>query len=175
MIVRAARLDLSTWSAVYSPGVGSAANVVPVPGDDDKMIFFGNFGTDVTVVLHTISTGVNSDISPAGLGAKVVNTCAVNPGDANQMAITVDTDQDVLFTNDGGSNWSTWEAALGMNATAFYVLWSIAAWAVHRAMVAGHDGMDEILLYTPNQFGSETDVVGSLSTVANIVSIEVAQ
>ncbi len=45
VIVKAARSDLSTWTEVYAPGAGSAANVAMVPSDPDAMLFYGNFGT----------------------------------------------------------------------------------------------------------------------------------
>lgn len=174
VIARAARSDLSTWTAVYEPGAGSAYGTAPVLSDPDLMLFYGNFGTDVTVILHTISTGTNTDISPAGLGAKVVNTCAVNPANASEIVITVDTDQDMLYTDDQGSNWSTWDAALGFDATALAMLWSGAYWP-HRVFVAGNNGTDIDLLYSPNEMAQSADQAsGSLASASDITNIEVA-
>lgn len=174
IIAKAARSDLSTWSAAYQPGAGSACNVAPVPGDADKMLFYGNFDTDVVVILHTISTGANTDISPASLGAKVVNTLAVNPSNSDEIIITVDTDEDILYTADGGDNWATWDAALGFDATALYLLWS-GAYEYHRYFTAGNDGT-VVLVYSPNEGASDYDYTGAaLAATANVVSIDITE
>lgn len=70
IIAKASRSDLMTWEAVYSPGAGTAANVLPVPSNPDLMLFYGNFGSGVQVVKHTISTITNTNISPSGLTTK---------------------------------------------------------------------------------------------------------
>ena len=44
----------------YEPGDGSAGNVAPT-GDPNRMVFHGNFGTDVGVVDHAIVAGTNTD------------------------------------------------------------------------------------------------------------------
>lgn len=175
VIARAARSDLSTWTAVYAPGAGSACGVVPVPSDADKMLFYGNFGTDVVLILHDIDAGTNTDISPASLGVNVVNTCAVNPANnANEIVITVDTDQDMLYTDDQGSSWTAWNAALGFDATALFMLWSGAYWP-HRVFVGGDNGSNLDLLYSPNEMTQSADrASGSLASAADICSVEVA-
>lgn len=174
IIIRAARSDLTTWTRVYEPGTGSAANVAMVPGDPDLMLFYGNFGTDVVVILHAISTGTNSDISPVGLGAKVVNALAVNPGDANEIVIAVGTDQDLKYTSDQGSNWSDWDATLGFDATGLQVLWSGDYWP-HRYFVAGQmAGPSAQLRYSPNEGGNDTDATGAMS-VTNIAGVEATE
>ena len=58
VILSAARSDLSTWSATYDPGAGTAANVASST-NLDVVFFYGNFGTDVTVIKYTISTSFN--------------------------------------------------------------------------------------------------------------------
>lgn len=175
IISKSSRSDLSTWSVAYNPGAGSASNVIPVPSDPDKMLFYGNFGTNVVLILHTISTGTNTDISPSSLGAKVINTCEVNPQDASQIVITVDTDQDMLYTSDQGSNWTAWSSALGLDATATELLWSGAYWP-HRVFVAGDNGANLDLLYSPNQMSQSGDEAsGSLASAADICSVEVSQ
>lgn len=174
LIARAARSGLSDWTAAYDPGGGSAANVAAVPANPDKMIFYGNFGTDIGVILHTISTGVNSDISPASLGAKVVNTLQVNPSpNVAELIATVDTDQDLVHTADAGTTWETLNAALGFNATALWVLWS-GVYYPHRLFVAGDNGANLDLLYSPNEGFSSQDFAGAgLGAAANIVGVEI--
>lgn len=175
VIVKAARADLSTWSVVYDPGAGSAANVAAVPGNPDQVLLFGNFGTDVTVLSYTISTDTTSDISPAGLGAKVVNCLAVNPSDPDEMWATVDTDQDLLHTADGGATWEALNSALALDATALAVLWS-GAYRPDRGFIAGDNGADLDLLYTPNDGATVQDLAGAtLGALANICSLEVAE
>lgn len=172
IVVRVARAGIYSglFTTAYAPGAGSACNVIPA--GDDAMLFYGNFGTDVGVVLHTVSTGAEVDISPASLGSKIVNAAAVNPSNPYEMMITVGTDQDVLYTADDGDNWTALEDALGFDATALAVL-GTSLYETYRAFVAGHNGANIDILYTPNEFSSSTNVEGSLST-ANIVALEVA-
>lgn len=175
VIVKAARTDLSAWSLVYDPGAGSAANIAPAPGDPDLMFLFGNFGTNVTVLSYTISTDTAGDISPASLGAKVVNTLAVNPSDPDEIWITVDTDQDLLHTVDGGANWTALNGALALDATALAVLWS-GAYRPDRGFIAGDNGADLDLLYTPNDGETVQDLAGAtLGALTNICSLEVVE
>lgn len=174
VIAKAARSDLSSWSAAYAPGGGSAANVAPVPSNPDKMVFFGNFGTDVGVILHTISTPANSDISPASLGAKVVNTLQVSPSDENEIIATIDTDQDIVHTADGGATaWTTLSATLGFDATALWALWS-GVYYPHRLFVAGDNGTNLDLLYSPNEGADFQDFAGAtLGAAADICGVEI--
>jgi hypothetical protein len=175
VIARAARSDLSTWTKAYDPAAGTAGNVAKSVANADKMLFYGNFGTDVTVVLHTISTGANADISPPGLGAKVVNTLQVNPSGGSEAVITVDTDQDVKHTSNGGTTWTDWDAALGFDATALWVLWS-GAYFAHRYFVAGDNGVDLDLLYSPNEGVSRQNKENaSLEAQANICNVEATE
>lgn len=175
VIAKAARSDLATWTAAYAPGAGTAGNVVAVPGNADKMLFYGNFGSGVQVVSHVISTGVETNISPAGLTTKVVNCLAVNPSDSDEVWITINTDQDLKRTIDGGTNWTALDAALGIDPTALAVIFS-GAYVPDRAFIAGNDATDELLLYTPNEGSSKTDLVGTtLVNVADICSIEVSE
>jgi hypothetical protein len=171
VIAKAARSDLSTWSAAYEPGAGTAANVVAT-GNPDVMLFFGNFGSGVQVVKHVVSTGAETNISPAGLGAKIVNCLAVNPSNPAEIAVTVDADQDVLATTDAGANWAAWDDALGFNATALALLWSDSD-DPNRYFVAGDTGSGLALLYSPNEGTSSADYAGDVGAAANVCAIEV--
>jgi len=173
IIARAARSDLSAWAAVYEPGAGSAANLAPVPSNPDQVLFFGNFGTDVTVVLHTASTGAESDISPGSLAAKEVNTLTVNPSDANEIIITVDTDQDLKYSDDGGSTWSDLDAALGFDATALAVLWS-GDYSDARLFISGQVTGAAVVYYSPNEASSWGDYTGSMSAT-DVVALAVTE
>ena len=171
VIVRALRSDLSTWSSAYAPGAGSAANVASVPGNSDKMLFYGYFGTGVQVLSHTVSTGAEVNISPAGLTTKIVNALASNPSDPNELMIAVGTDQDLLHTTDLGTAWTTLYATLGFNATALAVRWDDP----DRVFVAGYDGVDVDLLYSPNAGAFFSDESGAaLKAALNVVSVELA-
>jgi hypothetical protein len=171
VIVKAARSDLSTWSAVYEPGAGSAANVASVPGNSDKILFYGYFGSGIQVVSHTISTVANVNISPAGLTTKVVNTLCPNPSDPNEFIITVNTDADLLHTDDLGATYTTLYATLGWDATAVAVRWDDP----DRVYIGGYDGADVDLLYSPNAGSTVTDESGAaLKAALNITSIEVS-
>lgn len=170
IIAKAATTDLSTWTAAYQPGTGSAANILPVPGNADLMLFYGNFGTDIVLVRHTISTGANEDISPASLGSNVVNALAVNPSNAAEIVIAVNGAQDIMYTADGGANWATWDSLLGFDATALALLWS-GDYDYHRYFAAGVLITDAQLLYTPNEGYSTYDYTGTM-TVANVTNLE---
>lgn len=174
LVAKASRSNLSSWAAVYEPGAGTACNVAAVPAQADKMIFYGNFGTDVGVIVHTISTAGNADISPASLGAKVINALQVNPSpNTAELIATVDTDQDVVRTADAGVNWETLDATLGFDATALWALWS-GVYYPHRYFVAGDNGANLDLLYSPNQGASDQDFAGtSLGAAANICGVEI--
>jgi hypothetical protein len=172
VIVREARDTPGTFTAAYSPGAGAAANVAQVLGNPDQMLFYGNFGTDVVVIRHTVSTGANEDISPASLGAKVVNGLAVNPANADEIIITVNTDQDLLHTDDAGANWETYNAALGFDATALVVLWQVEA-EYHLIYAAGQVTGAARLLYSPNNGAYLSNITGAnLVAAANVVGLE---
>lgn len=172
VIARCARSDLSTFEAAYNPAAGTAGNVQSVPGDPDLIYFYGNFGTDVTVLSHVPSTGAETDVSPAGLAAKVVNTLEVDPSDANRLQITVDTDQDLLATEDGGAAWVTLNAAIGFDVTAQRVFWA-GEYDYDRAFLGGQITGAAELRYTPNEGAYLSDITGvNLAAAANVVGID---
>ncbi len=169
VFVRAARTDLNTWSAVYSPGAGSAANVASVPGNPDRMLFFGYMGSGIQVVSHVISTGVETNISPAGLTTKIANCLVSNPSDPNELIITVNTDFDLLYSANLGTAWSTLYASLTFNATGLAVKWDELA----RVFVGGKPALVQ-LLYSPNEGSFFSNLAGAaLGAVANITNIEI--
>lgn len=173
IIAKADVTALSTWTAVYEPGAGSAANIMTVPSDPDKMLFYGNFDTDVVLVEHTISGPTNTDISPASLGAAVANAAAVNPSNADEIIITVnDPEQDIEYTSDGGANWEVWDA-VGFDPTALAALWS-GAYDYHRYFVTGQLIGSAQLLYSPNAGYSVYDYTG-LMAVADALSLEATE
>jgi len=173
--LQAARSDLATFSEVYAPGAGSAANVTPSPSNPDIVLFHGNFGTDLTVSTYTISTDTVADISPSSLGAKVANNLAINPSGGSEAVITVDTDQDITHTTDGGTTWTAWDAALGFNATALWVLWS-GVYYPHRYFVAGDNLTTLDILYSPNEGAGSTDVSGAtVGALTNISALEATE
>lgn len=169
VFLRAERDNLATWTSVYAPGVGTSANVASVPGNSDKMLFYGYFGSGVQVLSHTISTGAEVNISPTGLTTKIVNALAVNPSDPNEIIIAVGTDQDLLRTIDLGANWTSLYATLAFNATGLAVRWDDP----DRAFVAGYDGADVDLLYSPNAGAFFSDESGAaLKAALNVTNIE---
>jgi len=173
IVLKAARTDLTTWTVIYSPGAGTANNVLQSP-DPDIVYFYGHFGTDIQVIKHTISGPTNTNISPTTLAAKVVNTMAVNPSDINELLVSVNTDQDLKYSSDGGTTWTDYDTALGFDATALWGLWS-GQYAPNRYFVAGDAGATLDLLYSPNAGSSDTDVSGAaLGAETNICNVEVA-
>jgi len=178
LILRAERPDNAgdalTWVEAYAPNDGSAVNVIQVLANADQMLFYGNFGTDVCLILHTISADTNDDISPASLGLEVINCLANNPSSSDEIIVTIDTGQKLLYTSDGGVNWSILNDAdpFGFTPTALVVIWG-GGGEPHRIFVGGSDGADVVLLFSPNDGVILANMAGAtLVGVANIAGIE---
>ena len=130
--------------------------------------------TDADTGMET-AADTETDISKASLGAKVVNTASINPDDADNIYITVDTDEDLLSTEDGGTTWDNVDTTLGFDATALTTLFS-GAYFLNRYFVAGDNGADLDVLYSPNNGSSDTNVEdATLGAKANITNIEVTE
>lgn len=162
-----------TTVAAYEPGGGSAGNVAPT-GDPDRMIFHGNFGTDVGVVDHAIEAAINTDISPTSIGAELIQPLKVDPNDIKHIVAINRNDQDALETEDGGANWATLNAALGVTVDAMGLVF-LGAYFPFGGFIGGNDGVDENLSYTPNEFNNlRDDASAALKAVGGIVSVDVA-
>jgi hypothetical protein len=171
VIARCSREDLVTFTYAYNPAAGTTANVVMAPSDPDQMLFYGYFGSGVQVVRHNIGAATNTNISPAGLGTAVVNCLAVNPSDANEIYITVNTAQDVMYTVDGGATWETLNSALGFDPTALRVFWG-GEYEDDILLIGGKPASVQ-LLFSPNAGTYTSNIAGaSLGATANIVGIE---
>jgi hypothetical protein len=156
---------------VYNPGSGTSSNVEKTR-DPDRMVFFGNFGTDIGVIDHVISTETNNDISPASVGAKLIQPLSADPGDINHIVAINRNDQDAIETIDGGSNWSTLNATLGQTVDAMDVGF-FGQYVNDVGVIGGNDGADENLSYSPNEFASlREDTSAALKAVGSIVSID---
>lgn len=172
VIVRCTRDDLATWAAVYAPGAGTAANVATVPGNPVMMLFYGHFGSGAQVISHVVSTGAETNISPAGLAAKVVNGLAVNPSDAAEIIITVNTDYDLLRTLDGGTTWETLNGVVGFDPTSLAALWQSEA-EYHILYLAGQVAGSAALRYSPNTGEQLSDTTGAaLAAASQVVGVE---
>ena len=171
VVVKASRDDLSTWDAAYNPGAGTAVNVASVPGNHDLMLLYGNFGSGVQVIKHVISSVTNTNISPTGLTTKVINALACNPGDANEVWLTVNIDQDLLQTIDLGANWTTLNAALGFDPTDLLVFFS-GSFEYSTLYFCGAIAAVAELRYSPNEANTLSDITGAaLGASANIVGL----
>lgn len=169
VVLRAVTTQLEDFIVAYEPGDGSAVNIASVPSNLDLMLIYGDFGTDVKVIQHTVSTNSNADISPASLGAAVVNGLDVNPEDAQEIYITVNTAQDLLKTSNGGGSWTTKNSALGVDPTAVKVAWPNP----DKLFVTGAAGGDTKLLWSTNGGTSFTDQAGSaLQATLNICGLD---
>lgn len=161
-----------TTVTAYEPGGGSAGNVAPT-GDPDRMIFHGNFGTDVGVVDHAIVAATNTDISPTSIGAELIQPLKVDPNDIEHIVAINRNDQDALETEDG-ANWAVLNAALGVTVDAMGLIF-LGAYFPFGGFIGGNDGVDENLSYTPNEFNNlRDDASAALKAVGSIVSVDVA-
>lgn len=162
-----------TTTKAYEPGGGSAGNIAPT-GDPDRMIWHGNFGTDVGVVDHAIIAGSNTDISPTSIGAELIQPLEVDPNDIEHVVAINRDDQDALETVDGGANWTALNAALGVDADAMGLVF-LGAYFPFGGFIGGDDGVDQNLSYTPNEFNNlRDDASAALKAVGAIVSVDVA-
>lgn len=160
-----------TTVTAYEPGGGSAGNVAQT-GDPDRMIFHGNFGTDIGVIDHAIAAATNTDITPTSIGADEIMPLAVDPSDLNHMVAINKTDQDALETDDLGANWTTLNAALGVDVTAMGIMF-FGSMFPFGGFIGGDDGVDENLSYTPNEFsGLRDDASAALKAVSSITGID---
>lgn len=162
-----------TTVTAYDPGSGSSGNVAST-GDDDRMIFHGNFGTDVGVIDHAIVAGTNTDISPASIGAELIQPLEVDPSDIQHIVAINRNDQDALETEDTGANWATLNAALGLTVDAMTLVF-LGAYFPFGGFIGGNDGVDENLSYSPNEFSNlRDDASAALKAVGGIVSVDIA-
>jgi hypothetical protein len=162
-----------TTVTAYEPGGGSAGNVAAT-GDPDRMIFHGNFGTDVGVVDHAIDAATNTDVSPSSIGSDKIQPSAVDPGDIDHIVAINQDDQDALETDDLGDNWSTLNAALGVTVEAMALIF-FGMYFPFGGFIGGNDGVDENLTYTPNEFDDlRDDASAALKAVGGIASVDVA-
>lgn len=160
-----------TTVTAYEPGGGSAGNVAQT-GNPDRMIFHGNFGTDIGVIDHAIAAATNTDVSPTSIGAKKIMPLQVDPSDLNHIVAINQDDQDALETDDLGANWSTLNAALGVTVEAMALMF-FGAFFPFGGFIGGNDGVDENLSYTPNEFsGLRDDASAALKAVGEITGID---
>jgi hypothetical protein len=159
--------------AVYSPGAGTNINIAPT-GDPDRMIFHGNFGTDIGVIDHAIAAVTNTDITPPSIGAEIIQPLQVDPSDIAHIVAINRNDQDALETTDGGTVWATLNAALGLTADAMDLIF-FGAYFPFGGFIGGNDGVDENLSYAPSEFANlRDDASAALKAVGSIVSIDIA-
>jgi hypothetical protein len=162
-----------TTAKIYDPGGGSAGNVAQT-GDPDRMIFHGNFGTDIGVIDHAIAAVSNTDITPTSIGAELIQPLQVDPDDIQHIIAINRNDQDALETENTGSSWTALNAALGQSVDAMDLLF-FGGYFPFGGFFGGNDGSDENLEYTPNEFSDlREDTSAALKAVGAIVSIDLA-
>ena len=161
------------FNTVYDPQAGDCSNVIRLGTDLDNMLFFGNFGTDVKLIKHTISTLNNSDISPASLGSNLLQPVESDPLDSNHI-IAIDQDsEDVLESLDLGSNWNTINNAIGGLVLAIKMLWNNIYYP-DNGFIGLYDGVDTALFFTPNNFeNTREDSSAALQSASDIVSLDI--
>lgn len=191
VILSADRDDLSSWSTIYDPAEGDAANVRQVAGNADRMLFYGNFGdkkitigipsttiryVPVVIVQYTISTNTILDISPGDLLSsgtpfeKTINAAFENPSSPDEIWAVVDDDQDLRRTlgvrsniHSGGPVENVWET---LDAALGLPATALAvlfggAYFLDRGFVAGDNTITLDLLYSPNEFANVADLSGA--------------
>lgn len=172
IILKATRAAAPTVTIAYEPFTGTAGNVEPT-GDNDIVIFNGNFGTDVGVIKHAIAAVTNTDISPSSIAAKVIAPVRVDPSDITHLiGVNVD-DQDAIESDDTGASWATLNATLGQTVVAMDIIW-LGQYFLFGVFFGGNDGADENLEYSPNEFSSlREDSSAALKSVGAITGIDI--
>jgi hypothetical protein len=98
----------------------------------------------------------------------VVNGCAVNPAQGDEIWVTVNTAQDLLRTLDAAA-WTTKNSALGIDPAALEILWP----DVNKMFTGGNSGSQAELLYSDELGADFEDESGSgIHGADNIVAIE---
>lgn len=164
-----------TVAKVYEPSGGSNISIAQT-GDPDRMVFHGNFASNVGVIDHAIIAGTNTDITPSSpaIGTDWLFTLRVDPSDINHMVVNNADDETVFETTDGGSTWTEINSATGLTANAMDVIFQ-GAYFPFGAFIGGPDLSDENLSYTPNAFANlREDTSVALKAVTAIVSIDIA-
>lgn len=162
-----------TTVTAYEPGAGSAGNVAQT-GDPDRMIFHGNFNTDIGVVDHAITAATNTDITMPTIGAELIQPLEVDKDDIQHIVAINRNDQDAFETEDTGSNWTAINATLGQSVDAMDLVF-FGNYFPFGGFFGGNDGVDENLEYTPNEFVSlREDTSVALKAVGSIKSIAIA-
>lgn len=166
-----------TTTLVYEPGGGSAGNITPTT-DNDLVIFNGNFNTDVGVIRHAITAGTNTDITPATIGADVIQPAEVDPNFTGGILVWNDTDSDLLETEDAGVSWTTLRSDAGLIAASSLggmdVLFK-GNFQDHNIYVVG-DGGSGVKVYESLDKGTTLTALenAALNTAADVVGIYVA-
>lgn len=172
-ILSADTSDLTDWTPVYTPGGGSASNVTATASDPDILFFYGNFGTDVGIIKHTISTGANTDISPASVGSKTINVIESNPtplpDGSIELVCHIDTAQDLVYSDDTGTTWTAWDSATGATGTALDVFWR-GTYFIHGYLLGGEATGGKVYV-SPNEGANSADVTDTI-TATDICSVE---
>ncbi len=132
-----------TLSIIYAPGAGTSINIVET-GDPDRMVFFGNFGTDVGVVDHAITAATNTDITMTTIGAELIQPLQVDPDNIQHIIAINRNDQDAFETEDTGSNWAAINAALGQSVDAMDLAF-FGSYFPFGGLFGGNDVVDENL------------------------------
>lgn len=176
IFVEISRDDLAGHTVIYDPGGGGAGNVLPVPGNENQMIFYGEFGGGVMIVRYDIDTQTITDITPAGyVGTKTINTLSIDPANSDRMIASISIDQDLLYTEDGGTSWTLWDGTVGFSVAALTAIWP-GAYELVRYFVAGDNGTDLDLLYSPNEGSNATNLEdGTLAGQANICNLAIVR
>lgn len=167
--------DLDIWTEAYSPVDGSAGNVKASTNDPDTMFFYGNFGTDVVIIKHAIAAGTNTDVSPASVGAREINSLDGNPtplyDGSIELICHIDTAADIVYSDDTGVTWSTLTGSSALtSANDIEVIWR-GTYYPHAYIVAGFVFVGPAIYLSPNAGANQIDVIDTITTT-NICSIE---
>ena len=144
------KFDIGTGavSDAYTPGAGTSCNVLQHPTNEDVVYFYGQFGGNVNIIKHTISTVNNADISVNI--SNTINGVTVNPSNDLEMYCYSDGNTTIYFTDDGGATWTVLNASGSLTTVAGLVtLWSAAGLA-NRLFASGDDTANAIINYSPN-------------------------
>jgi hypothetical protein len=154
---------LSMGGAVFNPGAGSAINVKCIDVGD-RLAISGDFGANEQVEVSDNAGTTWTDIDPGTWGANLAEPLIVDPLTLDEVMVALSALQDIVETTDGGTTWTTLNAALGLNPGAMVLLTN------GNEMIIGDDAAN-VILYSPNRGVTTAVVTGAF--VGNVAALEI--
>jgi len=152
----------SMGSSIFSSGAGTAINV-RCNSVGDSLAVSGHFGANEQVETSDDGGITWADIDPGTWAANLAEPLVVDPLTLDEVLIAL-TPQSIIETVDGGTTWTTLNAAVGFSPGA------MAKLVNGDEMIIGDDGAN-VILYSPNRGVTTAVVTGAFA--GNVASLAI--